>query len=451
MLKSTLRSSQREAVDKALNYDGFAFFPEQRTGKCLMSLAVADHVKPDIILIVCPKKALRVWAREIEKHLEVDWDCYIRYVHYEAAVREATDRRRYYRLSKKWQKQGRSIMVIVDEVHRCKKRGTRNSRFIRTLGTRATYRLALTGTPIAQGHTDAWAIFDFIQPGALGERWKDFESEYLEVETKLNRRTGKEYKKIVGTRNEDQFNDIFHTYCYRITLAEARRAEGKPSARIHWKKVNFKLKPSTRQIYDELEEELETVVNGHRINTPLVLTLTMKLQQIAGGYVLQDERIPGQKKKKRVVHTVGEEKLHKLAWVLKRPQLQGRKLIICCRFKHEVERIGELLERRHYAWKVISGRTEYNGEFDVDVIILQIQSGEAIDLSAANVYIYYSWNHSMIDFEQSRFRIQSFDTNQVNYWFLMAEDTVDYDMFDAVKGKKDLATLVCDRYRHEEH
>lgn len=447
MLKTTLRGYQREAVRRAILHSGFAFFPEQRTGKCLCSLAVADHVKPDIILIICPKKALRVWSSELDKHLDLDWDCYVRYVHYEAAVRNAQDRRRYYRLATKWKKQGRSIMVIVDEVHRCKKRGTRNSRFIRTLGKRAAFRLALTGTPIAQGHKDAWAIFDFVEPGALGARWEDFESDYLEIETKKNWQSGKEYSKILGPKNEAEFNEIFHYYSYRITLAEARRAEGLPAARIRHKKVMFDLKPSSREVYEDLEENLETEVNGWPINTPLVLTLSMKLQQIAGGFVIQDERVPGQKRKKRQVHTVGGEKLAKLSGILKRPELKRKKLVICCRFKHEIARIGELLEEQGTTWKIISGKNEYNGEFDTRVIILQVQSGEAIDLSAANTYIYYSWNESLINYEQARFRVQAFDTEQVNYWYLMARDTVDEIKFEAVVKKKDLATLVCDHYR----
>lgn len=446
-MKTTLRGYQREAVKRAILHNGFAFFPEQRTGKCLCSIAVADHVKPDIIFIVCPKKALRVWSSEFAKHLDLDWDCYIRYVHYEASAHETESRRRYYRLTKKWQRQGRSIMVICDEAHRIKKRGTRNSRFVRTLGKRATYRLALTGTPIAQGHKDAWPIFDFIQPGVLGARWEDFENEYLVIETKENRKTGANYKVITGTQNEEEFDRLFHKYCYRITLAGARKSEGLTPAKIRHKKIKFDLKKSSWKHYHELEKDLETVVRGHTVSTPLVLTLTMKLQQIAGGYLIQDTRIPGQRKKKRTIHTVGEEKMTKLGVLLiTEDRLQNRKLVICCRFKHEMEEIGERLTRIGKTWKRISGKHPYNGEFDVDVIILQIQGAEAIDLSAANTYIFYSWNHSLINFEQARFRVQAFDTLQVNYWYLIASGTVDEDMYEAVVKKRNLATLICDRY-----
>ena len=449
-LKTTLRNYQREAVRRALNHNGFAFFPEQRTGKCLCSIAVIDELKPDIVFIICPKKALRVWSDELAKHLEMDWDCYVRYINFEHGAHDTTRRRKYYRMADKWKRQGRSIMVICDEAHRIKKRGATQSRFVRTMGKRATYRLALTGTPIAQGHKDAWAIFNFVEPALFG-KWEAFENRFLEIETKENRKTGASYKKIVGTQNEEEFLKIFHEHSYRLTLAEAQRSEGKTSTRVRSRKVFFDLKRSSWRAYNELKEDLETVVNGYSVSTPLVLTLTMKLQQIAGGYVIQDTRIPGERKKKRKVHTVGAEKLARLRRLLKLPELQNRKLVICCRYKHEIARIGEVLEKKGTSWKIIAGKHAYNGEFDVDVIILQVQGAEAIDLSASNTYILYSWNHSLINFEQARFRIQSFDTEQVNYWYLMARDTVDEDMFEAVVKKKNLLTLVCDRYRHEKH
>ena len=444
-LKTTLRSYQREAVKKALRHDGFAFFNEQRTGKCLCSIAVIDERKPDIVLIICPKKALRVWSKEFKKHIHFDWECYVRYVHYEASSREADDRKRYYRLAKKWQKQGRSVMVVVDEIHRCKKRGTKQSRFVRTLGKRACYRLALTGTPIAQGHKDAWAIFDFISPHIFG-KWEDFASEFLRTKS-FERRDGRQYSKIIGTRNEEEFMELFHKYSYRITLREARRSEGLPGARIRHSRVPITLERSSWITYRELEKDLETVVHGQVVSTPLILTLSMKLQQVAGGYVLQDTRVPGKRKKKRVVHTLGAEKMAGLERLLARPKLQGKKLVICCRFKHEIQRIVWLLGDIEMTHRIVSGKHEFKGEFDTDVIILQIQSGEAVDFSASNTYIFYSWNQSMINYEQSRFRVQAFDTRQVNYYYLIATDTVDEDMYESVVKKRNLSTLICDRYR----
>ena len=53
----------------------------------------------------------------------------------------------------------------------------------------------------------------------------------------------------------------------------------------------------------------------------------------------------GKKKKKRTIYTVGEEKLYRLEKLLKEePIVQNQKLIICCRFKHGIIRIGEVLD-----------------------------------------------------------------------------------------------------------
>lgn len=443
-LRTTLRSYQRKAVAAALKHDGFAFLLEQRTGKCLCSLAYIDAVKPDIIFIVCPKKALRVWSAEFKKHLEIDWKCYIRYVNFEAAANPRTDRKRYYRLRDKWDRQGKRVLMICDEAHRIRKRGGRHSKFIRTMGKKATYRLALTGTPIGKGHKDAWPIFDFIQPGVFG-KWKEFEKEFLDIEWKENRKTGNLYPIYHGVKNEEKFAKIFHTYSFRKTLAEAQRDEGRTSTRIRFRKQMIELKPETWKIYRELEKFLEVEVRGKRVSTPLVLTLAMKLQQIAGGYLIQDERIPGKRKKNRTIIEVGNEKVKALEKAL-RP-FHGRKIIICCRFLHEIERIGQILDSQGLTWKPVSGKAGYDGQFDTDAIILQTQSGEAIDLSASNVYIYFSWDYSLINSEQARFRVQSFDTEQVNYVFLIAQGTVDEDMYESVVKKKALATLICDRYR----
>ena len=437
MLRTTLRGYQSEAVRRALHHDGFAFFPEQRTGKTLTTLAVVDDRKPDILFIVCPKKAVGEWERQLPQHLDVDWKMHVEIVHYEMCCRSKKDRRYYRKLFRhKWQ--DLSIFIVCDESHRIKKRGSMQSRMVRSLGKLATWRLALTGTPIANGIQDAWAQFEFIMTGIFG-KWDDFCNMNLKF-------GGFEFRQIVGHRRLDQFNKIFNKYSYRITFQEARQSVGIPGVKIRREKVMFDLKPSSWTTYRELEEELETEVDGVMVSTPLVLTLTGKLQQLAGGFLINDVRTPGRRKPKRTVVTVGAEKLLALEQLLTRPRLTSRKIVICARYRHELGYIAAFLEGDR-TYKLVAGGHEWDGKFDTDVVLLQVQSGVAVDMSAANTYIFYSWDFSYINYEQSRFRVMSFDTEQVNYYFLMARDTVDEDIYEAVTKKKNLATLVCDRYR----
>jgi len=56
--------------------------------------------------------------------------------------------------------------VILDEAQNVKNASAKQARAARRL--RATYRFALTGTPVENALADLWSIFTFVQPGYLG-------------------------------------------------------------------------------------------------------------------------------------------------------------------------------------------------------------------------------------------------------------------------------------------
>ena len=445
MIRTELRPYQIEAVAAALPHSGFAFFPEQRTGKCLISLAVVDDRKPEVLVIVCPKKAVTTWEQQIEEHLDNDWDCDIYIVTYQEPVKNLELRKQWYKWSKNWVDDGGTLMVIADEAHFIKKPGTAQSRFVRTLGKRAQWKLALTGTPTDKGFEQYWAIFDFIGKNEIFGSYAQFKERYIIYEER-QRRDKRTYPVIVGYRYDDEIMEKIHQHSYRITFNEARVAMGKKQVRIRRKKVYFDLRPSTRHIYDELEKDLETTIDGLTVDVPLPVTLVQKLQQVCGGFLLHQERIPGQKKRKRTVIPVGTEKLDKLMGLLS--GFGKEKAVICCRFTHEIEAIAAKFDEFEWTYKIISGQHEWDHSFDVDFVILQVKSGLGFDLSEANTYVLYSWDYSHITFEQARFRIMNMQTTDwVNYYFLLARDTIEDEYYDAVARKKDFATLVLDKHR----
>ncbi len=445
MIKTQLRPYQREAVDAALQFDGFAFFSEQRTGKCLPSIAVIDHHKPDAVVIICPKKASDTWYSELKLHLELDWSCEIYIVTYQAPVKNLRIRAYWYKWSTDFVKEGNTLLVIADESHYIKKPGSAQSRFVRTLGKRAHWRLALTGTPADKGYEHYWATFDFIQNKTAFGTYEEFKERYVIYEQR-ERRDGRQYPVLLGYQNEDELLEIIHKYSYRITFNEARRAMGKKPVRVHKRKVYFDLNKKSRSLYDELERELVVTINGLRIESPLPVTNVQKLQQICGGFLLHQTRMPGSRKKTRVVVEVGDEKLTALMQILS--GIGTEKVVICCRFTHEIEAIRKLFDEFEWTHKEISGSSEWDGKFDTDFVILQVKSGLGFDLSESNTYVFYSWDHSFISFEQSRFRIQNMETTvQVNYYFLIARDTVEEEYYQAIARKKEFAQLVLDKYR----
>ncbi|MEQ1840938.1 MAG: DEAD/DEAH box helicase, partial [Verrucomicrobiales bacterium] len=64
-------------------------------------------------------------------------------------------------------------MLVVDEAQAIKNPAARQTRAVKSLKARC--RVALTGTPVENGITDLWSLFDFLNPGLLGtaERFRD--------------------------------------------------------------------------------------------------------------------------------------------------------------------------------------------------------------------------------------------------------------------------------------
>jgi SNF2 family DNA or RNA helicase len=339
-------------------------------------------------------------------------------------------------------------MMIVDEAHRLKKRSGAQSRACRVIGKYVDYRLALTGTPITklESFEDAWGIFNFLDPAIFG-RWA----------SKYDRRTGElieegfrdrylkmggfKGKKVVGYKKEhlEEFTKIYHKYSYRVTLREVR----KKSLMIHRVKQYIDMHPANRKPYDELIKTLKTTIRRRKIRIPQVMNLSTKLQQMTGGFIFSTPKDPNEKP--TVLMLSHQEKLFKLRSVL--PLSKRTKILIVARFSHEIAAISDLIDYTGRTVKTIEGGVPYNGKFDTDVIVIQSQGGVAMDLSAAKIIIFYSWDFSYVNHEQMRFRVLSYDTRQVLYYYLMIRDSIDDLFYEAIVRKKKLANLICDHYR----
>lgn len=443
MLKTTLRPHQVEAVEKALPHPGFCLFMEQRTGKTLTALAIVEKRKPRLLMIITVKNGKKVWKDQIEEHLTIDWPMQVVITHYQELHLERANWRKLFREYSKG-----DIMVICDESHLIKRRGSQAARIVRSLGKLAAWRLALTGTPLSprsalkrrkrytrllvtEGLEDIWSQFDFINPEILGEQ-EQFAKRYLI-------RGGFKNYSVIGYQHQSELRKIIEKYSYRKLLEEVQETKTK----IRRVKLKLRLRPRTRKIYKELDEKMTAFVNGVRVTIPLIAAKTQKLQQVASGFLIDRERDQ--------VLRFGTEKLRRLEKLLGRifSQGHGEKVVICAKFIPEIEAISQLVSRMGLTHQLISGKNPFSGKFEVDVTVIQVQSGVAIDLSEADTFIFYSCSHKHTDYEQARFRVLSFDKQAVVYYYLLASDTVDELVYEATTKKRDLTTLVLDHYRRK--
>lgn len=80
-----------------------------------------------------------------------------------------------------WLQEQQWQTVILDEAQAIKNAGSRQSKTTKSLLAR--HRIALTGTPIENRLSDLWSLFDFINPGLLGN-FKQFKNFSKELETR---------------------------------------------------------------------------------------------------------------------------------------------------------------------------------------------------------------------------------------------------------------------------
>lgn len=447
MLKTKPRPYQRKAIAKALPHNGFAIFGEQRTGKTLITLGIADARKPALLVIVTVKKGVKVWTDQIKEHLKITWPCEVVVTYYEQLHKHRKEFRKRFRAH------GREgIMIVADESHRIKRRGSQAARITRSLGKLAEYRLALTGTPLAprssitrkrgekkvdvtMGLEDAWSQFDFIDPSIFGTK-DEFDATYL-------KKGGFRGFKVIGYKNTKKFMRLFHEHSFRRTLREVQEKK----TLIKRRRVYFELDRKTRKHYNDLDRGMKTLVNGRELKLPLLVSRTQKLQQLTAGFLIERDI----ERDKVRVHRIGTEKLRMLQALLTDifSKNHSDKIVICAKFIPEIEQICALVSRMGLSHQVIKGGTEFKGKLRAKVAVLQIQSGVAIDLAEASKFIMYSCGHNYIDYEQAIFRVLSYSKKQVEYIWLLARDTIDELIYEAQTKKKHFSTLVIDHYRRK--
>jgi non-specific serine/threonine protein kinase len=152
-------------------------------GKTVQVLALLHSLKAQGMngasLLVVPASLIANWAAEIEKFAP-NIVFYIAHPSAGESGKVAAKSAREldaldlvittYSLAQKyaWLRDYTWKLVILDEAQAIKNPGARQTRAVKQL--RATNRIVMTGTPVENRLSDLWSLFDFINPGLLGNQ-----------------------------------------------------------------------------------------------------------------------------------------------------------------------------------------------------------------------------------------------------------------------------------------
>lgn len=467
-----LRKHQKRGSEAVLSTDGFAALYEQRTGKTWVTGAVLEaerSVVKDVLLVGPLTNLESTWLKFFTEKLphytafrdlptymahrktSADDHCVL-LLNYEAVTPILSKLRR-----RKWDR------CVYDEAQRLKNRTSRSSRDAGLLSRSCVRRLALTGTPMDLDQKDLWGIMRFIAPDVLGDRWGDFEDEFLvkpTIDLKKARGVIERQKmqlayaiaKRKAPLREDKmqkFADLLAPHVGRITKEDA----GIERAIIHYKR--FELDNDEEVRYRQLEKTMTIKVKGQKIKTPLKITQIGKLQQLTGGHIKDED---GE------VHRTGTSKRRYLRRLIKKHVEKGEPFVVFCKFVFEVHDIADMIERMGVKrvarlWGKVKDlkkdkrRTNMllafqRGEIDA-MVCQQKTGGVGVDLYRSRKFFVYSMGHSFIDWDQMVSRGDFLDQDeQAEFFVLMVRWSIDTDIIACHKKKRSISEQFYGRLKH---
>ena len=333
-------------------------------------------------------------------------------------------------------------LIICDESQRIKNPRAAQSRAVQMLGDRAACRLILSGTPVQNSVIDLYSQYRFLDPGVFGANFYAFRNRYCQM-------GGYGGHEVVGYQHMDELTRKEHSIALRVTKAECLDLPGQTFFRRY-----VQLEPAARRLYDQIARascaELES---GGCVTASIVLTKLLRLMQLTGGFVQADGSDCAQQ--------AGSAKLDALADILEDyVQEAGQKLVVFARFRPEIAAICQLLEQRGIRYGRIDGEVPmdqrgaivetFQQDPGVKVFVAQIQTaGLGITLHAASAAVFYSLDFNYANYAQALARIHRIGQAQpVTYIHLLAENTVDEQVLDALERKEDLARTIVDGWKN---
>lgn len=464
---------QVKAVDFAKKVRTSALFFEQGTGKTyitggLVECLVNEYRREFQALIVVPLTNIEsTWTEFFRKnlpHVSVARSVEelatlprprVLLVHYEMMPKLVERYKKFMRAMLRWH------LIVYDESQRLKARATITSRTAAKLHDAAAYKVILSGTPMDECPSDLWGQFRFLNVDVFGSRWKDFEDYYFEPvdlpDLSNVRRGSFQWHKLmrdIGIKKSKRKFDqsklpdfIKRVQPFSLRVKKEDVLDLPPITMVY---ENCALRGHQRRLYDELKDTL--VATGMDLTAPLKVTQLSKLQQITGGYVIDDN---GE------VHCVGHAKMRRLKVLLRRITNQ-EKVVIFARYIAEVHAIARACRELNRSVATITGETEKATRTRIidqfqkgglQTIVSQIKTGGVgIDLYAARHLVVYSPTYSYIDFDQAIARVhRRGQARNVFIHLLRTENTVDEYVYASLVRKDRRTMVVLENLKEKSH
>tara|TARA_S200002703_G_scaffold27209_2_gene23297 strand:+ start:759 stop:2192 length:1434 start_codon:yes stop_codon:yes gene_type:complete len=456
---------QLKALEMSWDKKVFAYFMEMGTGKSKVLIdnisMLYDKGKINGALIIAPKGVYKNWySSEIPTHMPdhierevVLWESSggkkkeLEYkklfestdnLHILVMNVEALSTKKGKMFAWKFLNCHQSLMAI-DESTSIKNPGAIRTKTILELGSDVKYKRILTGSPVTKSPLDLFTQCYFLDPWLLDQQsYYAFRVRYAKMRS-INV-SGRQVQIVVGYRNLAELSDKIKLFSYRVLKDDCLDLPKKT-----FMKRIIELTEEQKRLYKQMKQMALAELNGKMVTTATVLSQMMRLHQITCGHFKSDD---GE------VQKVKSKRLDELMDVLE--EIEG-KAIIWAHYRHDIETIVEEVTQRYGENSIVTYYGDTSSE-DRQRAIKLIQDPESptrflvgtpqtggygITLTGASTMIYYSNGYDLEKRQQSEARIDRIGQEKpMTYIDIIAEETIDEKIVDALRRKVNIATEI---------
>ena len=436
--KSLLRMYQQQGIQwlydlKNMNLNGI-LADDMGLGKTLQVLVFYEQYvsKEKPSLIVCPSSLMYNWMSEIEKFkIDVDAVCVtgtqdvrkdIIKENHELYITTYDYLRRDVELYMSMEFE----YIVLDEAQFIKNPKTKNAQSVKSL--KSKHRLALTGTPIENGLSELWSIFDFLLPGylySLNYFTKNFEKPI----------------QMGDDKRQAQLQKLVSPFILRRTKKQVLKDLPDKVEKDLW----LNLSPEEKQLYlanlAQVNEQLQQQLELEKVDSILILAMMTRLRQICCEPRMLYENYTGESTKFKMcldlIETLKEN---------------DKKVLLFSSFTSIFDSFIEEFNRRGIKYHMITGavdkkkRKEEVDAFqsdDSNVFLISLKAGgTGLNLTKAQAVIHFDpwWNVSAQNQATDRaYRIGQ--TKNVLVYQLLMKNTIEEKIYEMQKRKKAMSDL----------
>lgn len=318
--------------------------------------------------------------------------------------------------------------AILDESQAIKNRNSQAAKACRLL--KADQRLAMTGTPVENHLGELWSLFEFLNPGMLGQVGA------FDALTKTTQVGDESRVRLLA--------QAVRPFVLRRTKAEVLSELPEKSEQT----LYCELPPEEREQYDELRDfyrvQLATKVDEIGLNKSKihVLEALLRLRQAACHPGLLDKERESQP----------SAKLETLLEHLDEIRDEGHKALVFSQFTSLLSIVRQQLDEHEVVYEYLDGKTRRRGDRvkrfqedpDCQLFLISLKAGgHGLNLTAADyVFILDPWWNPAVEAQAIDRAHRIGQTRRVFAYRLIARNTVEEKIVELQQSKRELADAI---------